>query len=142
MDPSFKFLTLTRFHLILIANSDDQAPVALWSYLEQGVGIICGCLPAFRSLLGFMFPKLRQSLGSMGNNDSKSGSYRSNNRSFRSRADKRPSQFHGTDIELGTKGTSQEQIVYGGDSILMSQTTFVVSPPWVQMGIKLVLDQV
>jgi hypothetical protein len=115
MDPSCKFLTLIRFHLILIANSDDQAPVALWSYLEQAVGIICGCLPAFRSLLSFMFPKLRVYLGTMGDNGPNSASYGSTNKSFRSRADKYPSRYNGADIELGKKGTSQEQIVYGGD---------------------------
>jgi hypothetical protein len=60
--------------LILICDSDDQAPVALWSYLEQGVGIICGCLPAFRSLLEHLFPNLRVYLGGSTNANSSSGS--------------------------------------------------------------------
>ncbi|PVH81667.1 hypothetical protein DL98DRAFT_416320, partial [Cadophora sp. DSE1049] len=47
------------------ASSDpsfDQAPVAFWTNLEVGVGIICACLPACRSLIGFYFPRLQMSL--------------------------------------------------------------------------------
>jgi len=42
--------------------SYDQAPIAIWTDLEVGVGIICGCLPSFRSLIGYMFPSLKMSL--------------------------------------------------------------------------------
>jgi hypothetical protein len=41
---------------------DDQAPVAVWTNLEIAVGIICACLPACRSLIGYMFPNLKMSL--------------------------------------------------------------------------------
>ena len=46
----------------LTNNLDDQAPIAIWTDLEVGVGIICGCLPSFRSLIGYMFPSLKMSL--------------------------------------------------------------------------------
>ncbi|RDW84256.1 hypothetical protein BP6252_01846 [Coleophoma cylindrospora] len=42
--------------------SYDQAPIAVWTDLEQSVGIICGCLPACRSLVGYLFPSLQMSL--------------------------------------------------------------------------------
>lgn len=45
-----------------LLESDDQAPIAVWTNLEIGVGIICGCLPACRSLLGYLFPSLKMSL--------------------------------------------------------------------------------
>ncbi|KAI9746303.1 MAG: hypothetical protein M1818_000014 [Claussenomyces sp. TS43310] len=41
--------------------SYDQAPVAIWTNLEQSVGIMCACLPACRSLVGFFFPRLKMS---------------------------------------------------------------------------------
>jgi len=107
-----------------MVNLDDQAPVALWSYLEQAIGIICGCLPAFRSLLGFLFPRLRKgALGSSGpsSNQKSSGSHSKGSISIsRSRTNNNynnhanPSPYHNDDIELGKKGTSQEQIVYLG----------------------------
>jgi hypothetical protein len=37
----------------------DEALVTLWTGLEQIVGIICACLPAWRSLIGWIFPKLK-----------------------------------------------------------------------------------
>ncbi|KAH8667988.1 hypothetical protein BGZ60DRAFT_41417 [Tricladium varicosporioides] len=43
--------------------SYDQAPVAVWTDLEIAVGIICGCLPACRSLIGWIFPSLKMTLG-------------------------------------------------------------------------------
>lgn len=97
-------------HLKLTIVSDDQAPVALWSYLEQAVGIICGCLPAFRSLIGHMFPKLKLSQGGSGDDGSKSASYGSATRTFRS-----GETNHKPDIELIKRGTSEEQIVYMGN---------------------------
>ncbi|KAH8662916.1 hypothetical protein BGZ60DRAFT_530069 [Tricladium varicosporioides] len=39
--------------------SYDQAPVAVWSVLETSVGIICGCLPACRTLIGYLIPSLK-----------------------------------------------------------------------------------
>ncbi|KAH7419389.1 hypothetical protein BKA64DRAFT_15732 [Cadophora sp. MPI-SDFR-AT-0126] len=39
--------------------SYDQAPVVVYSHLEQSVGIICACLPACRSLLEYFFPSLK-----------------------------------------------------------------------------------
>ncbi|PVH89541.1 hypothetical protein DL98DRAFT_600852 [Cadophora sp. DSE1049] len=36
--------------------SYDQAPVVVYSHLEQSVGIICACLPACRSLLEYCCP--------------------------------------------------------------------------------------
>ncbi len=32
--------------------------MVFWSGLENGVGIICGCLPACRSLVAHLFPRL------------------------------------------------------------------------------------
>ncbi|RDW60307.1 hypothetical protein BP5796_11913 [Coleophoma crateriformis] len=52
--------------------SYDQAPIAVWTDLEQSIGIICGCLPACRSLVGYLFPGLQMSL--QGTSD-KSSSY-------------------------------------------------------------------
>jgi hypothetical protein len=42
---------------------DDQAPIAVWTHLELGVGIMCACLPACRSLIGYHFPSLKMTLG-------------------------------------------------------------------------------
>lgn len=39
--------------------SYDEAPVVVWTHLEISVGIICGCLPAWRSLLVEVIPSLR-----------------------------------------------------------------------------------
>lgn len=113
MDPSCKF-NQAQSSLILIGSSDDQAPVALWSYLEQAVGIICSCLPSFASLLVFLFPKLRRNLGSTGDGGPRSGSYGSANKSFHSRSDTHQSNFNRAEVELGWRGTSQEQIVDRG----------------------------
>ncbi|RDW89702.1 hypothetical protein BP6252_01734 [Coleophoma cylindrospora] len=43
-------------------TSYDQAPIAVWTDLEMAVGIMCGCLPACRSLVGWVFPALKMSL--------------------------------------------------------------------------------
>ncbi|CZR70202.1 uncharacterized protein PAC_20103 [Phialocephala subalpina] len=43
--------------------SYDQAPIAVWTNLEISVGIICACLPATRSLVGYIFPSLKMTLG-------------------------------------------------------------------------------
>ncbi|KAH6724285.1 hypothetical protein BKA61DRAFT_664988 [Leptodontidium sp. MPI-SDFR-AT-0119] len=43
--------------------SYDQAPVIVYSHLEQSVGIICACLPACRSLLEYFFPSLKINFG-------------------------------------------------------------------------------
>ncbi|KAG4028589.1 hypothetical protein MFRU_020g00320 [Monilinia fructicola] len=37
----------------------DYVPAAYWSTLELHVGIVCGCLPALRPLLGLIMPKLQ-----------------------------------------------------------------------------------
>ncbi|KUJ13141.1 uncharacterized protein LY89DRAFT_591259, partial [Mollisia scopiformis] len=50
----------------LTSSPDDQAPIAVWTDLEISVGIICACLPACRSLVGYVFPNLKMSLGSSG----------------------------------------------------------------------------
>jgi hypothetical protein len=100
--------------------SYDQAPVCLCSYLEQAIGIVCGCLPAFRSLLGYLFPSLRKgAFGSSGpSTNPKSGSQNYGSKgetsTSRSRPDNYPS-YRPDGIELAKKGTSQEQIVYRGD---------------------------
>ncbi|RDW68106.1 hypothetical protein BP6252_09502 [Coleophoma cylindrospora] len=36
----------------------DYVPATFWSAIEVNVGIICACMPAIRSLLGKIFPKL------------------------------------------------------------------------------------
>ncbi|CZR66055.1 uncharacterized protein PAC_15956 [Phialocephala subalpina] len=43
-------------------GTDDQAPIVIYSHLEQAFGIICACLPACRSLLEYFFPALRLNL--------------------------------------------------------------------------------
>lgn len=60
------------------ASSDpsyDQAPVAFWTNLEVSVGIICACLPACRSLIGFYFPRLQMSLNNTSSNGRKTPGY-------------------------------------------------------------------
>ncbi|KAL2075495.1 hypothetical protein VTL71DRAFT_438 [Oculimacula yallundae] len=47
--------------------SYDQAPVILYSHLEQSVGIICACLPACRSLLEHFFPSMKMNFGESDN---------------------------------------------------------------------------
>ncbi|CAL3966642.1 hypothetical protein PZA11_003225 [Diplocarpon coronariae] len=44
-------------------RSYDQAPVVAYSHIEAGVGIICACLPACRSLLEYFFPCLKLDCG-------------------------------------------------------------------------------
>jgi len=123
-----------RLGLILIHASDDQAPVALWSYLEQGVGIICGCLPAFRSLLGHMFPGLRQYLGGSTNGSGSNGSgskpipYSSAIKAVRSRAPGNSSEYDVPDIELGKKGTSEERIIHMGNRSSDESSNFRLVP--------------
>lgn len=56
---------LTRYPR-LTGFLDDQAPIAVWTDLEISVGIICACLPACRSLVGYLFPNLKMTLGSSG----------------------------------------------------------------------------
>jgi hypothetical protein len=63
-DPSCKNFTLEK----LEENKtdyykDNQAPIVVWTHLELAVGIICACLPASRSLLGYIFPSLKMSIG-------------------------------------------------------------------------------
>jgi hypothetical protein len=112
---------LVLFVLYSPEHLDDQAPVALWSYLEQAIGIICGCLPTFRALLGRMFPKLNHYFGLTTNNSNGSGSnsnnkanpYNSaitNNRSGRTG---NSFEYDIGDVELGKKGTSEERIFIG-----------------------------
>lgn len=115
MDPSCKFLAPDLIRRSINSNLVDQAPVALWSYLEQAVGIICGCLPAFRSLVVTMLPKLKKYLGSTNGNRSKPASYGLADRSISSQLDPRMPKSNSADIELGRKGTSQEHIIYETD---------------------------
>lgn len=59
-DPSCKLVNhCPEVMLELTMTSDDQAPVAVWSVLETSVGIICGCLPACRTLIGYLIPSLK-----------------------------------------------------------------------------------
>jgi len=70
--------------------SYDQAPIAVWTDLEIGVGVICGCLPAFRSLIGYLFPGLKMTLAGSDNNNKTPGTYpsqRSNRKADRKRTD-------------------------------------------------------
>ncbi|KAK0099771.1 hypothetical protein ONS96_008267 [Cadophora gregata f. sp. sojae] len=55
--------------------SFDQAPVAFWTNLEVSVGIICACLPACRSLIGYYFPRLQMSLNNTSSNGRKTPGY-------------------------------------------------------------------
>ncbi|KAG4435955.1 hypothetical protein IFR05_008575 [Cadophora sp. M221] len=55
--------------------SFDQAPVAFWTNLETSVGIICACLPACRSLIGFYFPRLKMSLNNTSSNGHKTPTF-------------------------------------------------------------------
>ncbi|KAH6715560.1 hypothetical protein BKA61DRAFT_575001 [Leptodontidium sp. MPI-SDFR-AT-0119] len=55
--------------------SFDQAPVAFWTYLEISIGIICACLPACRSLIGFYFPHLQMSLNNTSSNGHETPNY-------------------------------------------------------------------
>lgn len=47
--------------------SYDQAPIIVFSHLEQGVGLITACLPACRSLLEYFLPALKMSNTSSSN---------------------------------------------------------------------------
>ncbi|KAH7327493.1 hypothetical protein BKA65DRAFT_566961 [Rhexocercosporidium sp. MPI-PUGE-AT-0058] len=58
--------------------SYDQAPVAVWTNIETSVGIICACLPACRSLIGFYFPRLKMSLNNSSGNGRKTPCYSHN----------------------------------------------------------------
>jgi hypothetical protein len=40
-------------------TTDGQALIIVFSHLEQGVGLICACLPACRSLLEHLIPSLK-----------------------------------------------------------------------------------
>ncbi|KAL2068085.1 hypothetical protein VTL71DRAFT_16183 [Oculimacula yallundae] len=55
--------------------SYDQAPVAFWTGIEVAVGIICACLPACRSLVGFYFPQMKMSLSNTSGNGRKTPGY-------------------------------------------------------------------
>lgn len=39
-------------------NPEDFVPLGLWSIVEVCVGVICACLPALRSLLATVLPKV------------------------------------------------------------------------------------
>ncbi|KAH7321794.1 hypothetical protein BKA65DRAFT_568626 [Rhexocercosporidium sp. MPI-PUGE-AT-0058] len=59
--------------------SYDQTPVAFWTNLETSVGIICACLPACRSPIGFYFPRLKMSLNNTSSNGRKTPGHSHNN---------------------------------------------------------------
>ncbi|KAG9231786.1 hypothetical protein BJ875DRAFT_105796 [Amylocarpus encephaloides] len=59
--PTLKLMKASR------DPSWDQQPVAVWSGLEAVTGIICGSLPACRSLAAYFFPRLKVFLGSSEN---------------------------------------------------------------------------
>ncbi|KAK2629220.1 hypothetical protein QTJ16_000040 [Diplocarpon rosae] len=44
-------------------RSYDQAPLVAYSHIEAGVGIICACLPACRSLLEYFIPCIKLDCG-------------------------------------------------------------------------------
>ena len=93
-----------------MTESDDQAPIAVWTNLEVGVGIICGCLPAFRSLIGYLFPSLKMSLGpSSGDTPAYPAQSRSGNKLDRKRVDASTRTF----IELNDRTESQEELERG-----------------------------
>lgn len=60
----FSFLRLPS--LARLKGSTDlsynQAPIVIYSHLEQAFGIICACLPPCRSLLEYFFPALKLNL--------------------------------------------------------------------------------
>lgn len=90
---------------------DDQAPIAVWTDLEIGVGVICGCLPAFRSLIGYLFPNLKMTLTGSGNNKTPGAypSQRSNKKFDKNRIDSSTRTF----IELDDRNTSGEELERG-----------------------------
>lgn len=51
--------------------------MAVWSGLESSVGIICGSLPACRSLAAYLFPRLKVIFGSNGRSGQEEPSWRS-----------------------------------------------------------------
>jgi len=113
MDPSCRLAAVSYFCVLLIVALDDQAPVALWSYLEMAVGIICGCLPSFRSLLGFIFrkPEIDPSHSNKNSSNSASSGFKSNRKSFSTANPKLASNNDNNAFELDKRGTSEEQII-------------------------------
>jgi hypothetical protein len=61
----FSLSSLYPFQLLIDHNLtryiDDQAPIIVFSHLEEGVGLMCACLPACRSLVEHFIPSLKMS---------------------------------------------------------------------------------
>ena len=111
-DPSCEYFSIMfQVELKLIEVLDDRAPIIVWTNLETGVGVICGCLPAFRSLVGYIFPSLKMILGPSSGNDTPAypTQSRSNNKMDRKRLDSSTRVF----IELDDQMQSQDELVRG-----------------------------
>lgn len=89
----------------------DYVPVANWTAVELATGVVCGCLPAIRSLLARYFPHVPL-LASEHSSSSSSGARKhlgsseehSSNRPANTRL---PSHMHYTEISGGISGKTQ-----------------------------------
>ena len=119
-DPSCEyFFIMFRVEPKLIEVLDDQAPIIAWTNLETSVGAICGCLPAFRSLIGYIFPRLKMSLKlGPSSSDDDTPAYlnqsRSNNKIGRKYLDSSTQIF----VELYEQTESQDELERGAVSIV------------------------
>jgi hypothetical protein len=89
--------------------------------MEIGVGVICGCLPAFRSLVGYIFPSLKMTLVPTG-----SGRPKSHIKSGRVRTPRRPTFIelqdnHGSEEELHQKENEGASILTQGSEIPITE---------------------
>lgn len=107
---------------------DDQAPIAVWTDLEIGVGVICACLPAFRSLIGYIFPSLKMSL--VADNSGNTPAYRNQTRSNNKMDKKGMGSSTRTFIELEDHHGSEDELhqnVTDGGSIMTQGSEVPIS---------------
>ncbi|CZT46354.1 uncharacterized protein RSE6_06767 [Rhynchosporium secalis] len=91
--------------------SFDQAPVAFWTGLEVSVGIICACLPACRSLIGYYFPRLQMSLNNTSGNGRKTPGYDSPSSGTKEYFNKkRAARDSFLELDDHSKSSSQEEL--------------------------------
>ena len=77
------------------------------------IGIICACLPACRSLISWMFPKLKMSLNVSGGKSSRTPQYKNQSSSQQSRSRKRAEGSTDNFIELKPSPSSHEDMEFG-----------------------------
>lgn len=98
--------------------------MVVFSHLEQGVAIICACLPACRSLLEYLFPKMKMNLeGSTGKIPAPSTSNirrKRNELSARSFFELRDRMDNAADLERGniTTNTSRSSAMHMDEKLV------------------------